>query len=137
MNQKYQKKKNGNSYMTLYLKNWKNIDKLAKTETSWKFWMLCVILLTFPLGTVLCYMVLRIRYGQHIKKYKEAICQSLVALKKKPWKLSPSALKNKLSHVTTKKVGDRYVVYRTRDRKVMKSINYYRPNLNNFLQTKS
>ena len=30
------------------------------------------------------------------------------------------------------KVGDRYVVYRTRDRKVMKSINYYRPNLNQF-----
>ena len=30
------------------------------------------------------------------------------------------------------KVGDRYVVYRTRDRKVMKAINYYRPNLNQF-----
>ena len=30
------------------------------------------------------------------------------------------------------KVGDRYVVYRTRDRKVMKSINYYRPNLKQF-----
>ena len=30
------------------------------------------------------------------------------------------------------KVGDRYVVYRTRDRKVMKAINYYRPNLKQF-----
>ena len=30
------------------------------------------------------------------------------------------------------KVGDRYVVYRSRDRKVMKSINYFRPNLNKF-----
>ena len=30
------------------------------------------------------------------------------------------------------KVGDRYVVYRTRDRKVMKAINYYRPNLKKF-----
>ena len=30
------------------------------------------------------------------------------------------------------KVGDRYVVYRTRDRKVMKSINYFKPNLNQF-----
>jgi len=30
------------------------------------------------------------------------------------------------------KVGDRYVVYRTRDRKVMKSINYFRPNLKQF-----
>ena len=30
------------------------------------------------------------------------------------------------------KVGDRYVVYRTRDRKVMKSINYFRPDLVQF-----
>ena len=30
------------------------------------------------------------------------------------------------------KVEDRYVVYRTRDRKVMKSINYYRPDLIQF-----
>ena len=30
------------------------------------------------------------------------------------------------------RVGGRYVVYRTRDRKVMKSINYFRPNLNQF-----
>ena len=30
------------------------------------------------------------------------------------------------------KVGDRYVVYRTRDRKVMKSINYFKPDLSQF-----
>jgi hypothetical protein len=30
------------------------------------------------------------------------------------------------------KVGDRYVVYRTRDRKVMKSLNYFRPDLHQF-----
>lgn len=30
------------------------------------------------------------------------------------------------------KVEDRYVVYRTRDRKVMKSINYFRPDLTHF-----
>jgi hypothetical protein len=29
-------------------------------------------------------------------------------------------------------VEDRFVVYRTRDRKVMKSINYYRPDLSQF-----
>ena len=29
-------------------------------------------------------------------------------------------------------VGDRYVVYRTRDRKVMKSINYFKPDLTQF-----
>ena len=31
------------------------------------------------------------------------------------------------------KQGDYYVVYRSRDRKVMKSINYFRPNLKQFL----
>ena len=30
------------------------------------------------------------------------------------------------------KVGEYYIVYRTRDRKVMKNVNYYRPNLNQF-----
>jgi predicted HAD superfamily Cof-like phosphohydrolase len=30
------------------------------------------------------------------------------------------------------KVGNRYVVYRTRDRKVMKSLNYFRPDLSKF-----
>jgi len=31
------------------------------------------------------------------------------------------------------KVGDYYIVYRTRDRKVMKNINYFRPDLKQFL----
>jgi predicted HAD superfamily Cof-like phosphohydrolase len=31
------------------------------------------------------------------------------------------------------KVGDLYIVYRTRDRKVMKSIKYFRPNLKQFI----
>ena len=30
------------------------------------------------------------------------------------------------------KVGDYYIVYRTRDRKVMKNVKYYRPNLKKF-----
>jgi len=33
------------------------------------------------------------------------------------------------------KVGDYYIVYRTRDKKVMKNINYFRPNLKQFLNT--
>ncbi len=33
------------------------------------------------------------------------------------------------------KVGRYYVVYRTRDRKVMKSINYFRPDLSKFFET--
>ena len=32
------------------------------------------------------------------------------------------------------KVGDYYIVYRTRDKKVMKNINYFRPNLKQFLK---
>ena len=35
------------------------------------------------------------------------------------------------------KIGDRYVVYRSSDRKVMKSINYFRPNLEQFFNTES
>tara|TARA_B100000900_G_scaffold412609_1_gene434762 strand:- start:371 stop:970 length:600 start_codon:yes stop_codon:yes gene_type:complete len=34
------------------------------------------------------------------------------------------------------KVEDYYIVYRTRDRKVMKNINYFRPNLKQFLNLK-
>jgi len=30
------------------------------------------------------------------------------------------------------KVGDYYIVYRSRDRKVMKNINYFKPNLKKF-----
>ena len=31
-------------------------------------------------------------------------------------------------------VGEYYIVYRTRDRKVMKNINYYRPDLKQFFK---
>lgn len=34
------------------------------------------------------------------------------------------------------KVGDYFVVYRTRDRKVMKNVNYFHPNLNQFFTDK-
>jgi len=34
------------------------------------------------------------------------------------------------------KQGDYYIVYRSRDKKVMKSINYFRPNLKQFLDKK-
>ena len=33
-------------------------------------------------------------------------------------------------------VGDKYIVYRTRDRKVMKNINYFRPDLKQFFSKK-
>ena len=41
-----------------------------------------------------------------------------------------SAEQNEPCHY--EKVGDYYIVYRTRDRKVMKNINYFRPNLKQF-----
>src|SRR6056300_1347266 len=102
MNQLYQKRRNGNLSMTLFKKNSKNIEKLAKTATLWKFWTLCATLLMFPLGTVLCYMALRIRYGQHIKRYKEVICQKLVKLKKKPYRPSAKEVRNKVRPVILK-----------------------------------
>jgi hypothetical protein len=34
------------------------------------------------------------------------------------------------------KCGDKYIVYRSRDKKVMKNINYFRPNLKQFFTEK-
>src|SRR6056300_399406 len=98
------KKKSGNSFTTSFSKNSKNIEKLANEEISWKFWMLCATLLMFPLGTVLCYMALKIRYGQHIKRYKQVICQKLVQLKKRPYRVSAKELRSKVRPVILKKL---------------------------------
>ena len=94
MNPIFRLKKNGNLYTTLSLRNSRNIERLANEATLWRFWMLCAILLMFPLGTVPCYMALRVRYGPLIKKYKPAICRKLAKLKRKPWKLSGYELRN-------------------------------------------
>src|SRR6056300_2031105 len=99
-----QKRKNGSLSMISFKKNSKNIEKLAKGATLWKFWTLCATLLMFPLGTVLCYMALRARYGQHIKKYKQVICQKLVQLKKKPYRPSAKELRNKVRPVILRKL---------------------------------
>ena len=104
MNQLYQVKKSGNLFMTLSSKNSKNIEKLAKEGTLWKFWTLCATLLMFPLGTVLCYMALKIRYGQHIKKYKLLICQKLAQLKKKPYRVSAKELRSKVRPVILRRL---------------------------------
>jgi len=76
----------------------------SNEEISWKFWMLCATLLMFPLGTVLCYMALKIRYGQHIKRYKQVICQKLVQLKKRPYRVSAKELRSKVRPVILKKL---------------------------------
>ena len=129
-------KKNGNLYMTSFKKSSKSIEKLAKTETLWKFWMLCATLLMFPLGTVLCYTALRIRYGQHIKRYKEVICQKLVKLKKRPYSPSAKEVRNKVRPVILKNLRrDGTLSTDPEIRKVMKSINYFRPDLSQFFKT--
>ncbi len=104
MNQLYQKKKNGNSFTTSFSKNSKNIEKLAKEGTLWRFWTLCATLLMFPLGTVLCYMALKIRYGQHIKRYRQVICQKLAQLKKKPYRVSAKEVRSKVRPVILRKL---------------------------------
>ena len=99
-----EKKKTGDLSMILSLKSSKNIEKLANEATLWRFWMLCVTLLMFPLGTVLCYMALRIRYGPHIKRYRQVILVKLAKLKKKPWKLSGFEVRSKVRSVILKKL---------------------------------
>src|SRR5210317_2028143 len=104
MNQLFQKKKNGSLYMISYQKNLKNIEKLAKGATLWRFWTLCATLLMFPLGTVLCYMALRIRYGRHIKRYKLVIYRKLAQLKKKPYLPSAREVRNKVRPVILRRL---------------------------------
>jgi hypothetical protein len=97
-------KKNGSLYTTSYWKNLRNIEKRVNEATSLKFWMLCVTLLMFPLGTVLCYMVLRIKFGQPIKRYKHQTYQKLAQLKKKQKQQWSLELGNKGKPVTMKSV---------------------------------
>ena len=56
----------------------------------------------------------------------------LVKLRKKQYKLSPKRAKEQGEECHYEKVGNYYVVYRSRDKKVMKSINYFRPDLKQF-----
>ena len=78
MNRLFLRKKSGMFVYDFILEELEEYkSSLRKQETSWKFWMLCATLLMFPLGTVLCYMALKIRYGQHIKRYKLVICRKL------------------------------------------------------------
>ena len=60
------------------------------------------------------------------------LSKGLLKLRKKHEKRLNFALKNKGKRATMKSVGDKYIVYRSRDRKVMKNINYFRPDLKQF-----
>jgi hypothetical protein len=76
----------------------------CETEILLKFLMLYVILPTFPWGMELCYMVLRIKYGPHIKKYKPRILVRLAQVKKRHKKQLKYVPKSKVKHVTLKKL---------------------------------
>ena len=103
MSQQSQKRKKRISSTTFVSKKSQNIKKLAETETSWKFWMLFAILLMLPWGMPLCYMALKIRFGQRIKKSRRQTCLSLAKLKKKQHKLSLKELRSKVRNVILKK----------------------------------
>jgi predicted HAD superfamily Cof-like phosphohydrolase len=72
-------------------------------------------------------------------KFEEAYAEVQVSNMSKACKTEEEAIKTvevrSLEQKTGchyEKVGDYYIVYRTRDRKVMKSINYFKPDLKKF-----
>ena len=69
-----------------------------------RFLMLYVTLPTFRWVTELCYMVLRIKYGQHIKKYKVRICRRLAQAKRKHKLPLKHVLKSKANRVTMRRL---------------------------------
>jgi hypothetical protein len=88
---------------------------MNKVETSLRFWTLCVTLLMFPLGTVLCFMALRIKFGPLIWKCRRRIYQKLALHKKRHKRLLKHVPKNKARHVTMNKllVSMLYIVAET------------------------
>ena len=106
MNLQSLRKRNGNLFMISSLKNLKNTKLPVNKVILLRFLMLYVTLPTFRWVTELCYMVLRIKYGQRISKFKGRICLRLVQAKRKhklPWSLDQ---KNKRNRVTMKKLVD-------------------------------
>ena len=60
-------KKSGNLFMISSLKNLRSTNMPVKQVILLRFLMLYVTLPMYRWVTELCYMVLRIKYGQHIK----------------------------------------------------------------------
>jgi hypothetical protein len=79
------------------------------------FGRVCVTLLMYPLGTVLCFMALRIKFGPLIWKYRRRIYQKLALHKKRHKRLLKHVPKNKARHVTMNKllVSMLYIVAET------------------------
>ena len=69
-----------------------------------KFLMLYVTLPMFHWVTELCYMALRIKYGQRTKKYKHQICQKLALAKKRHKRPLGYVPKSKRKRVTMKRL---------------------------------
>ena len=137
MNQKYQKKKNGNSYMTFILEELEEYRQACENGDIVEVLDALCDIAYVSLGN-----------GTMLHGLKDKIWPAYQEVQGSNMSKSCSTEEEALETITLRskeqaepchheKVGDRYVVYRTRDRKVMKSINYYRPNLKQFLQTKS
>ena len=130
MSQQSQKGKNGCLYTTSFRKNLQNIKKHAKTATLWKFWMLCVTYLCFPGNGAMLHGL----KGKIWNAYQEVQASNM----SKACKTEEEAIETAKSEARVgedthyEQVGEYWVVYRSRDRKVLKSINYFRPDLTQF-----
>jgi hypothetical protein len=88
------------------LEELENINMHAKRGILLRFLMLYVTLPTFHWVTELCYMVLRIKYGQHIKKYKRLILAKLAQVKRRHKKPLEYVPKSKRLRVTMRRLVD-------------------------------
>ena len=132
MNRQYHLKKSGDLFMTLSSKNSKNIERLANEATLWKFYALCDITYVYlGNGTLLhglkdkiwpAYQEVQASNMSKACKTEEEAIQSVSQRSKE---------QGEACHFEKIEEG-RYIVYRTRDRKVLKSLSYFRPDLIKF-----
>ena len=87
-----------------FSKNLKNTKMPVKQVILLRCLTLYVTLPTFRLVTELCFTVLKISYGMHIKKSKPQICQRLVWTKKKHKQRWSDVPKSKMNHVTLRRL---------------------------------
>lgn len=125
-------RKNGNLYTISSLKNLKNIEKLAKRGDIVEVLdALCdITYVAVGNGAML--------HGLKDKvwpAYQEVQASNLSKACKTEEEAQATVDKRSIEQNEAchyEKVGEYYIVYRTRDRKVMKNVNYFRPDLSQF-----
>jgi hypothetical protein len=85
-----------------------------------------------PLGTVLCYTALRSKIWPAYQEVQASNLSKACQTEEEAKTTVEQRSKEQGEACHYEKVGDRFVVYRSRDRKVMKNINYFRPDLKQF-----